>query len=528
MMRYFLSSLLIVSCLASVASAAEPSSGRREVEEGWFAQRTPPVAAPKAPKAVFVIPIQTQIAPALYDVLKYKITRARSQGADMIIFDMDTPGGRVDVMEDIMAMIREDLADIFTVCWVHPQAHSAGAMIALGCDEIVITNNGIIGDAMPIIITNQGLQPLPTAERSKAEAPLRAMVRDLAMENGYSADLCEGMIHTGIVLWVVRDRATKELKIVRQRDRLGQVDLVPGQPRVDDAKWDFVRLLDGEKQLVDLTTRNALYTGIAAEECDTLEEVQTRYGITGAPVILENSPLDDAAIFLNSPAVAGLLMTVMILTIFGEFRTPGIGVYGAIAALCLALIIGSKFLVGLANTAEVALFALGVFLLILEFFVIPGFGIAGIAGLILMAIAALAMLLPNAPTEFPWPEVPGDWGFIVEGVYTALVGLAVGVAGGLTITANARRLPLARRVVLDAPDAPTGEAQQDGAPIHRLRPGQAGVALSDLRPSGRAQFDTDVVDVIANGMAISRTTPISILRIDGNRIVVEPDTPSEA
>ncbi len=288
-----------------------------------------------------------------------------------------------------------------------------------------------------------------------------------------------------------------------------------------------MRLFDASNQLVDLKTTDALFSGIAAAKCDTLDEVMTRYNIAATPETLADQPLDAVANWLNSPAIASILMTVMILALFGEIRTPGVGVYGAISLLCLLLIIGSKAIVGLANTVEVALFALGVFLLILEFFIIPGFGVAGIAGLVLMFIAAVAMLLPNAPSEFPWPSVPGDWTFIAEGIYSAVIALAVGIAGGLAITAGAPKLPIARRVILSAPAAPSGEAQQESSPIHRLELGQCGTALSALRPSGRAQFDQDVIDVIADGMAINQNTPIRILRIDGNRIVVEPQ-PSEA
>ncbi len=216
MTRTLLSILVITSCLASVSLAEPPA--RREVKGGWFAPRAVQTARPVAPKAVFVIPIREDIMPVLLLRLKYKITKARSQGADMVIFDMDTPGGRVDVMNKIVRMIREDLKNVYTVCWVHPQAHSAGALIAMACDEIVMDDHGIIGDAMPILFDGQSLQTLPTAERSKLEAPLRKEVRDLAQRNGYNADLCEGMINTDIILWVIRHRDTNELRIVNHHD----------------------------------------------------------------------------------------------------------------------------------------------------------------------------------------------------------------------------------------------------------------------------------------------------------------------
>jgi membrane-bound serine protease (ClpP class) len=212
------------------------------------------------------------------------------------------------------------------------------------------------------------------------------------------------------------------------------------------------------------------------------------------------------------------------LGVYIEFNTPGVGLPGLAAVICFTIIIGSKYLVGMANWVEVALFVVGMLLLIVEIFVLPGFGIAGFLGIICILAGLFGMLIKNPPDKLPWPQSPLDWEVFLNGV----VGLSLGFVGFLIaawfLVKYLPKLQFLSGLML----APAAKGEQlpvsmTAMPQSRdsaVNIGDVGVVVSPLRPAGRAKFDQAVVDVVTEGEFIENGVEVKILEIHGNRVVV--------
>jgi membrane-bound serine protease (ClpP class) len=521
--------ILLVLVVGAAAGAAEEESqwakhappGARITEDGWFAPVEPGIKPPTLPKEItkaFIIPIHGPITGATYDIVKNKATRCRGKGAEMIIFDMDTPGGAGDAMQNIIDLISQDLKGIYTLAYVNPNAYSAGALISLACHSIAMAPRAVIGDSMPILITpNGGLQPIPKDERAKMESPIRVLVRGLAEDRGYIPVVCEAMVTASMELWLIRHETTGQLQIV-DADHWEKIQKVNPTP-----KWKYVETFDPDNLLVTLETKKALLSGIAQHKFENQQALEKHFHVTTPATLLEDKPLDRLAYWLTSPAVAGFLVMGVLFGAYMEFKTPGLGIFGAVAVLCLLTLIGSRYLVGLANPVEVGIVALGVLLLVMEIFLIPGFGVAGVSGIVLILGGLLAMWLPNAPTEFPIPKVNGDWTLLTNGIVSLLGGFI-----GATILAAwlARYLPQSKlmtksKLVLAPAGAAHDAPRPDDSPMLRVRPGDLGTAESILRPVGEVRFGKDLLDAVSRRGIIEVGQRVRVLRRDGNRIVVE-------
>ncbi|MCJ7543313.1 MAG: hypothetical protein MUP47_01905 [Phycisphaerae bacterium] len=524
---------------AGVAVAADPSSGptwtapagARETEEGWFAPVQRSHALPALPATVthvFVIPIDGAITDTLADALERKVLRCKASGAELVIFRLNTPGGSGEAMDRIVQLILDELGSIRTVAFVAPKALSAGAIISLACNEIVMTPTAVIGDAMPIMIGPEGLVEIPPKERGKFESAARGQVRVLAGRNGYNLDLCEAMVTITHELWLIRHAGTGELRIVEATEWRHRVAGAPpstapagGKPPTDGS-WEYLRTLDGPEELVTLTAEEATFDGLAAEVAASLVALGERYDLPGPPTILEDTWSERLVTFLTSPAVVAVLFFAGLLCVYVEMHTPGFGVAGTTAILCFAILFGSRYLVGMAAWWEIALFALGLALLGVEVFVTPGFGVAGIAGILCCAVALLAMFVPNAPLSLPIPTTKLDWRVLGRGVLALSVAFIAAVVAMPLLARVLPKVPVASRLVLAPPAAAAAPPVSDSSPSRTIQVGQRGVVTATCRPAGVARFNETLVDVVAEGAFIYPGTAVVVLKNEGNRIVVAP------
>ncbi len=507
---------LVPETLPEAWKQAAPADARW-VEEGWFPPRE--VTLPQRFQNAFIIPIEGPITSTTARIVDYKATKARSQEADLVVFELDTPGGEGRAMNKIIQTIR-DLKPATTIAWVNPQAYSAGALISLACDEIVMASDpeAVIGDAMPILVGPQGgLAPIPKEERAKIESPIRTEVREMAEQKGYSVALCDAMVRSAMEIWLIRNEDTGELKIVDAEEWEKTQDSRP------TPQWVFLRTIDGPDELVTLKTDDAIHLGLVQAEVDNTEDLAGRYNIEGPVERVEHQPLDRVAIWLSHPAVTGLLTMGLLFGAYLEFKTPGLGIFGAIAVLCLVALVGGRFLIGLANVVEVALLAVGIILIVLEIFVIPGFGVAGISGMILCAVALLAMVIPNSIGEIPWPQTAMDWGFF----HTGLLAILLGFVGACILAAiTGHYLPKAKfmsnsKLLLRPGEPLEAEPQSDQSPIFKINVGDEGLAASALRPVGEVRFGEDLIDAISDVGMIERGRRVRVIKREGNRLVVE-------
>jgi membrane-bound serine protease (ClpP class) len=519
----------------TTAPTTEPATVRVEkdriyVGDDWFARpKVKRSALPKEITTAFVIPIHGPITKTTYQSVRRKVIKCKSSGAQMVIFDMDTPGGQMSAMSGIVRQIIDDLRDVYTVAYVHPQAFSAGAIISLACDEIVMSPTAVIGDAMPIMIIGGKLVEIPEKERGKFESAARAEVRMLAERNGHNQALCEAMITITMKVWLIRNTKTGELQIVNPAKEHRKIRGDPtattrpseGETKLADGQWKYLKTIDGTDELVTLTTMEAQRLGFIVNTFDDMDDLEKHYNITVEPVVLGDNWSEDLVALLTSPVVMSILMFVGILAVYAELHTPGFGAAGAVAIVCFAIVFGSHYLVGLANWWEIALFFVGVALLAVELLLIPGFGVAGVAGLFCCVVALLAMLIPNAPTELPWPETEGAWDMFKTGAIWMMVAFVAATVASMFLARYLPKVPIAGRLVLVAPEAPHTPPTTADAPILNVVAGQVGKVTQTCRPVGKVRIDGRLVDAIADGAFIEAGAEIIVLRNEGNRVVIE-------
>jgi membrane-bound serine protease (ClpP class) len=223
----------------------------------------------------------------------------------------------------------------------------------------------------------------------------------------------------------------------------------------------------------------------------------------------------------------GILVMLALLGVYIEFNTPGVGLPGLVAVICFAVIIGSKYLVGLANWVEVALFAVGLLLLMVEIFVLPGFGIAGFLGIVCMLAGLFGMLIKNPPDKLPWPQTQFDWQLFTNGV----LGLSLGFVGFVILawlfTKYLPKLQFLSGLIL-VPAAPKGGGEMEvsmTAPAESktlsVNIGNVGVVVSKLRPAGKARFGDAIVDCMAEAEFFDKDAKVEIIEIHGNKVVVK-------
>jgi len=509
--------------------AANP--GVRTTDEGWLAPRVRQFPAPKLPDKVtkaFVIQIRDPngITPTTLKVFKRHVTLCKGKGAEMVIVDLNTPGGRSDAMEGICDLLRQDLKGVYTVAYVNPRAISAGAIISLACTEIVMARGSRIGDSMPIFATGQ---EMPIKLRGKIETDARTLTRILAKHNGHNVDLCEAMITSTREIWRIRNRKTREVRIVDPDASTWRRTVAnwPGTEATDEAdaklEWEFLRAVDRKKDvgLVMLTDDEAIRCGFIDHVFDDFDALQKHFNITVKPIVLEENWSEGLVAFLTSPAFVGIMMTLGVMCIYMEFNTPGFGIAGGMAIVCFAIIFGAHYLIGLAQWWEVGLFALGVILIGVEIFVIPGFGIAGVSGILCCLVGLMAMVVPNAPTEFPWPQSDLDWSWFAPGLYSLGFGFALGVIGAVILAQYLPKIPVANRLVLGDAQAATDAPATADAPIMHVKVGDTGVVETMCRPGGKVRFGRELCDATADGTTIDAGAKVRVIARTGNQLIVK-------
>ncbi|MEO6203176.1 MAG: nodulation protein NfeD [Nitrospirales bacterium] len=415
---------------------------------------------------VFVAPIEGVIDLGLAPFVQRVLDEAESTGAKAVILVINTFGGRVDAA----VLIRDALLEskIPTVAFINKRAISAGALISLASGKIVMAEGSTIGAATPVQIGLPGTPAQPVAE--KTVSYMRKEFRATAEQRNRPPLIAEAMV---------------------------------------DADVEIPDLIEKSK-LLTLTTKEALQVNIADFQANSLEAVLQSMDLADAEILYASETWAESLVrFLTHPVVSSLLMTVGILGIMLEMRVPGFGVPGALGLMCLALFFWGHALVQLAGLEEFLLVGLGLILVGLEIFVIPGFGMAGILGILaLMGGLGLSLIGTGA-----------SWDSMLSALGQVALSILVAIIATLILVRYFPRLPFGKRLILE-----TNLQAQDGyesspAEDHRWL-GKQGLAVSDLHPSGIARFDGERVDVVSDGTFIDAGQPLKVVRIDGNRVVV--------
>ena len=476
------------------------------------------VVAPAMGATVAVIEIRSEISKGLERYIGRALEEAEA-AADVVVFDMHTPGGRVDVMGDVINHIFE--SSLPTITHVRTEAISAGAIIALASDQIAMAPGSTIGDAAPVDQSGSELG-------EKAVSYIRGKIRATAERNGRNPDIAEAMVDKNKVLVLgdgpaealtrrehaERREAGEQFTILSPRGELltlttdEAMDLGFVEQRADD----LAELL-GAYDLVDADGGRAVMTAAQQEQAEAAGVgVRVVEGLADATVLRLNRSLgENLAITVTSSILGSLLLSIGMLGIFIEFRTPGFGVPGVLGLTCVALFFGGHMIADVTASVGLLLFVGGLLLLALEAFVIPGFGIAGLLG-IALSLGGLFFTFAGAAPTF------GD--------AMASFSIAMLTAVGLAIAVGFTR-PKTRawnRLVLSTSQSSGAGYQAPRAELTGLI-GQAGVALTMLRPAGAASIGGTRVDVVSDSEYVAKNTPVEVVQVEGSRVVVRPRSP---
>jgi len=483
-----------------------------------------------------LIPIHGEINDILAASVKRRVEEAREQGAKTIVFEMNTPGGMVTSALDICHTIKGLPEDVRTVAWVRPMALSAGAMISVACREIVMSRTSRIGDCAPIMIDpTGGLQELPATERAKAESPILQEFRDSAGRNGYNALLLRAMVTVGAEVWWLENLESGQREFVDGAEKARRIDEVAAGERSwklvekfsgpDGREYEVAQPVDQKETLLTLSQTEAVGYGLARGIASDEQELSALLGLGGRPMRIEVTGWESFALWLNSTLVRGILLTIFLIGAYLEFQKPGLILPGVVALVALAIFLAAPYAAGLADIWTIVLMVIGLILLAVEIFVLPGFGIAGLLGILFVLAAFLGTFVPPEPGAPPFavPTLKGTWDMIKRGILVMSASIAVSVVGLLFLIRYLPKLPISRSLLLENPRAEVLALSDPFPGVAQV--GDVGVVTGALRPGGQGRFGNEIVEIQSQGEYVPAGTRVQVIKREGPLIVVRPLPP---
>lgn len=467
----------------------------------WFGILQHVVIGQTSARKVHVIPVSGTVDPGLAAFIKRALDSRIDIQDSLFVFELDTFGGRVDsALQIVDTLIAAPKGK--TIAFVKTKAISAGALIALACGKLVMSHNTSIGDCAPITYSDKG----PEVLGEKFQSPLRAKFRALAKRNGYPEALAESMVTAEMVVYAVKMDGKTVYLDSQEFDDLSQAE----KDRISSKKT-----VVSKGELLTMTDTEAVEFGFSRMSVDNIDEMLQQMEIENYELAWIKESWSEAFVrYIGT--IAPLLLMIGLAALYMELQVPGFGVSGIIGITCLALVFLNQYLVGLADYTELLLLVLGFILLGFELFVIPGFGIAGITGLLSIAAGAI---LAFQNFVIPDPSFPWQAELLVKNLLQVLGAFFTAIIVALL----AVRYILPRfSVIADGPylDATLKDSRAVSVEAEAANVGDIGIAMTFLRPSGKAKIEGEIFDVITEGEFIEKGTPVKILEIKGNRIIV--------
>ena len=416
---------------------------------------------------VFQMLIDSEIDPRTNRYTELALEKATEMDADYVIIEMDTYGGALNDADDIRTRVLNYEKPVYV--YINKDAASAGALISIACDSIYMAKGASIGAAT--VVTGDG-----TAAPDKYQSYMRSIMRSTAEANGRDPKIAEAMVDQNL-----------------------EVDSISTAGMV-----------------ITFSTSEAIKYGYCEGEVSGIEDIMEQSGVTDYEVFkYELEPVDRLiSIFLN-PFVSGILILVILGGIYFELQTPGVGFPILAAFIALILYFIPYYLNGLAENWEIAMFFVGIVLIGLEIFVIPGFGVAGVAGITLTVGSLILVMINNDAFDFSF--VPTSQ--IVTAVFTTLLGfigaIVLMIFGGVRLT-NSRFF---NRVALA--DVQSSDEGFTAKFIKESMIGKKGVAFTILRPSGKVLIEESIYDASTRGDFIEKDTPIVVISEEGTSLKVK-------
>lgn len=454
-------------------------------------------------KTIHVIPVNGTVEPGMAAFIKRSVDEILSAEPDaLIVFKLDSFGGRVDAALEIV----ETLLSIpmgQSISFVEKRAISAGALIALSGNVLVMKENTLIGDCAPIIQTSEGQKEMG----EKTQTVLRAQFRTLAKKNGYPEVLAESMVTKGMEVYqVTLDGETVYMDKVRFNDLTEE----------EKARITKKTTVVAEGELLTMDDVEARNLGFSRASVTDLDQALAHLGYENYTLAYMKETWSESLVRFLQPLLP-ILMLVGLGALYTEIKAPGFGVFGVIGIVCLGLVFLNQYLVGLADYTELLLLLIGTLLMVVEILVLPGFGVAGIAGILVLAAG---LVLSFQGFVVPDPKMPWEGRLLIRNIAMVLGAFA----GALVFSLFMLRyvLPgLSRLIKGPYLEATLGEALVGSDESRSVVVGESGTAVTALRPSGKIKIGYRKIDAITRGEFLDPGTQVTVDALEQNRVLVK-------
>lgn len=417
---------------------------------------------------IYKFDIKKEIAPPIWRNTKMALEEAVEKKADLVFIEMSTYGGMLESADSIRTKILNSPIPVYI--FINHNAASAGALIAIACDSIFMTKGSSIGAAT---VVDQSGQVVP----DKYQSYMRAMMRATAEATGRDPNIAQAMVDPRIKIEGVIDSGS----------------------------------------VLTFTASEAVKFGFCEGIAESTEEVLALAGIQDYEIIeQELKPMDKIIGFLISPIVSGILIMVIVGGIYFELQTPGIGFPSIAAVLAALMYFAPLYLEGLANHWEILLFFAGVVLIAVEIFAIPGFGVAGITGIVFVITGLTLSLIDNVGFDFR----PVNLNNIISSFFLVIISIFISIVASFFITKSL----FSRNKLFGSLALETVQSSSEGyttSDIHyREMLGRTGIAHSILRPAGKVKIGDEVYDATALTGYIDQGEEIEVVRYETTQLFV--------
>ena len=479
--------------------------------------------------SAWIIPIKGDIEPSLAAFVRREARRALNEGADVLIFEIDTFGGRVDSALEITSFIMS-VRNARTVAWVTSGesslgvSWSAGALIAFACTEIYMAPGTSIGAAAPVTGTGESAD-------EKSVAAIRSQMAALAERNGHPIGLALAMVDYDVELWEVEINGDVRALTLNELERMERDNRI-----TENTTIDRIGIISETGKLLSLTAGEAQLYGLTTGLVDTRADLLFTLGVRGEVTESVPSMADDVVSFLTSGPVQTILILLGLVMVFMEIQSPGFGVPGIIAVIAFLIVFGASAMLGRVGSMEIILFLLGLGLLAVELFVLPGFGLIGISGILLIGASLIFSM-----QDFVIPTLEWEWDLFGRNAAVVFSGLLASIVGIAVIALLGPKIKIFEPITLKTaitgtaggpdPDSPIAKAAMTDQRIEEQRyrdeedyealVGKIGTTESILRPSGRALIENKVYTVESDGEFVDSGRGVAVIRVRGNRIIVK-------
>lgn len=419
---------------------------------------------------VYVFDMKEMIAPPVWRTTKMAIERAHEENADIILIHMNTYGGMLDAADSIRTLILD--TDIPIYVFIDKNAASAGALISIACDSIYMAPGASMGAAT---VVNQQGEQMP----DKYQSYMRSMMRSTAEAKGRDPEIAQAMV----------------------------------DPRV------YVPGISDSSEVLTFTVSEAIEFGFCEGQAEDIPELLKNTGIDDYEMIKHKLTATDKIIgWLINPFVSGILIMLIIGGIYFELQSPGIGFPIAASIIAALLYFAPLYIEGLANNWEILIFVVGVILIAVEIFAIPGFGIAGVLGILLMVTGLTLSMVGNiGPGTFDY-----DFSNLVRAFFVVITAVVVAIFGSIIITKqlfNTQNIIGGRLALSKTQQVDEGYTSATIAYKNMLK--KQGVARTMLRPSGKIEIDGDLYDATAIVGYIDKGEKIIVVDYQTSQLIVK-------